>query len=399
MAKFDPVRCWIKSVGHSHSDSEGTENNYNYYISMFFEYVGRSAEEILGEYENSTDREFKRKYARYVKTLIANKMDTGYSPNTIANLVTTIQSFFKYNDLPLGFIPRGRRRVVYHNRDLAKEELIKILGASRPRERAFFTMMAQTGLRPTTLCKLKIKHILPDFRDGTIPCKTDVPQELAKGKYRNYFSFMGEESVKALKKYFLTRRNLNRESFLFVSHGRNPTEVSPKTFSAVFSRTARKLKQTGEIDFEAEYGKPAKLRLYNLRKYFRKYAGQAGADFVNFWMGHTLGVDEHYFSRDPELHRKMYMEKAMPHLRLETATPSETERELVDLRKEQEELRDERDFLHKRIGMLEARNDGLANAVYPLKNDASKAIEVAGKLQHQVDILTKKVEELSKQTC
>ena len=58
-------------------------------------------------------------------------------------------------------------------------------------------------------------------------------------------------------------------------------------------------------------------------------------EYVNFWMGHKTNYkaphipasDEHYFSReDVEFHRQLYKEKAMPHLRLETPTPSETDK-------------------------------------------------------------------------
>ncbi|MDH5795226.1 MAG: hypothetical protein OEZ24_03870 [Candidatus Bathyarchaeota archaeon] len=51
-------------------------------------------------------------------------------------------------------------------------------------------------------------------------------------------------------------------------------------------------------------------------------------------MGHTVreGVDEHYRPTDVEFHRKLYAEKAMPFLRLETATPTETEKTIEELR-------------------------------------------------------------------
>ncbi len=88
------------------------------------------------------------------------------------------------------------------------------------------------------------------------------------------------------------------------------------------------------LDFEQKApGKPRNVRLYSLRKFFRKCAGHAGQDYVKFWMGHSLGgVDSAYFSRDPEHHRKIYQEKAAPHLYIEHALESELE----DLRAEVE---------------------------------------------------------------
>jgi len=61
-------------------------------------------------------------------------------------------------------------------------------------------------------------------------------------------------------------------------------------------------------------------------------ATPAGHELVEFWMGHTGGVERHYQSKDPEWHRQQYAEKAMPHLRLETATPTETEKVIQELR-------------------------------------------------------------------
>ncbi len=81
-------------------------------------------------------------------------------------------------------------------------------------------------------------------------------------------------------------------------------------------------------------GKPSELRLYSLRKFFRKHAGQAGFENVQFWMGHVVqaGQEEHYRPRDVEFHRKLYAEKAMSFLRLEQPTPTETEKVIEDLR-------------------------------------------------------------------
>jgi len=104
------------------------------------------------------------------------------------------------------------------------------------------------------------------------------------------------------------------------------------------------------MDFEQkEEGKPRSVRLYNLRKFFRKYAGQAGVEYVNFWMGHKTNYkaphipasDVHYFSReDAEFQRQLYKERAMPFVRLETATPSETDKIISKQAEEIERLKD-----------------------------------------------------------
>ena len=66
-------------------------------------------------------------------------------------------------------------------------------------------------------------------------------------------------------------------------------------------------------------------------------------EFVQFWMGHTVnaGQDDHYRPRDVEFHRELYAEKAMPHLRLETATPTETDKAITTLEEENRELKNQ----------------------------------------------------------
>ena len=252
--------------------------------------------------------------------------------------MASVKSFFKYNDLPLGFVPTGNAEITFHNKDISKEEILAIIGISRIREQAFFSFMVQSGLRPDTIVSLQLKDL--ESLDK-VPCKVNVPKQKTKGNYGAYFTFIGEDALYYLKRYLSERKDLGPDSLLF-------TGVSGKISydrsipSRIFQEKARKLKASGQINYETKTkGKPAELRLYTLRKYFRRMASQAGPDFVNFWMGHSLGkVESAYFpgkGEEPsaeviEKHRTLYRDLALPNLRLETATPSETEKTIEDLR-------------------------------------------------------------------
>jgi len=195
--------------------------------------------------------------------------------------------------------------------------------------------------------------VQPDLYNGTIPCQIEVPKEIAKGKYHGYFTFIGHEAVKYLKGYLKSRAKLTPESFLFTRHG-SEEQATPKSFTHKFERNIRKLKAKGLVDFkQKKKGKPSEVRLYGLRKFFRKYAGQAGTDFVNFWMGHTLGVDAHYFSTDVEFHRKLYKRKALPFLRIEKETPTETVQTIKELRKQLKETRKQLEERDKMLNVLD----------------------------------------------
>lgn len=364
MKKFNVVEAWIDNIAYSHSKSETTSYEYKRELAIFCDFIGKTPQQILGDYEGMRDRDFKRKYAQYVRALVSKLLREGLAPNTIRNQVTVIKSFFKYNDLPLGHVPIGKAKIVFHNRDIDNSEIQHILEVSRPRDKAFDCMMAQGGFRPDTLCNLKVKHIEPEFSKGIVPCKVEVPEELAKGEFGAYFTFIGEESVKYLKAYLATRSGVGPEDYLFTSHGTDK-RANPKSFSTIFVRAIEKLKAKGIMDFEQkEEGKPRTVRLYNLRKFFRKHAGQAGIEYVNFWMGHKTDYkakhipasDVHYFSReDVEFQRQLYKEKAMPFLRLETATPSETEQTIQELRKEIEKRDNAIQDLTQKYAQLETK--------------------------------------------
>lgn len=348
MQKFNVVEAWLDNVAYSHSKSESTRVQYRRHLNRFCRFIGKTAEQILDEYEGMSDREFRRKYAQYVRALISKDLRDGYAPNTINLHVTSVKSFFLYNDLPLGHISIAKAKVMFHNRDIVKEEIQKILEVSRPRDKGFYCMMAQSGLRPETLCSLKLKHIEPEFSKGIIPCKIEVPEEITKGEFGAYFTFIGEESIKYLKAYLSTRPGIGPEDYLFTSHGKDK-QLSPKSISNIFRNAIEKLKEKRIMDFEQKQeGKPRSVRLYTLRKFFRKFGGQAGIEYVNFWMGHKANYkashipasDEHYFSReDVEFHRQLYKEKAMPHLRLETPTATETDKIIAGQAEEIEELK------------------------------------------------------------
>jgi integrase len=351
MKEFDVVQAWLDNVAYSHSKNSNTVLSYRFSLEQFCKFVEQTPQAILKEYETADDKVFRRKYAQYLRAYIGQLSRDGFAPNTMDSRVGAVKSFFKHNDLPLAYVPTAKKKVIFHNRDIAKEEIQNILKVSDPRDKAFYTMMAQSGLRPETLCNLRLKHIEPEFSQGVIPCKIDVPQELAKGEYGSYFTFMGEESVSFLKAYFSTRPGITKDDYLFTNHGTRD-QANPKSFSRIFARTIQKLREKGILDYELRADKPSELRLYNLRKYFKKHAGQMGSEESEFLMGHKQGVKDHYLPKDPEHYRQLYKEKAMPNLRLESSTPLESDKQIQELRGNLESLKAENQTLKEQMNTL-----------------------------------------------
>ena len=335
----DLVQVWLDNVSYSHSQSKQTENNYKSIWSRFSASIGMTAEEIVADYEHCSDRNTMRKYSQFVRFWIGKLSKEGLTNSSIRVMVVPIKSFFKYNDLPLGHIPQAMSGTVYHNRDITKEEIVQIMAITKIREKAFFAVMAQSGLRPHTIKQLKLKHL---EKFDKIPCKIEVPKEIAKGKYGSYMTFIGSDAIKYLKQYFAIRKDMSPESLLFCNYKDYTKSVNTKDVSRVFQLAAQKLEKSGALDYEIRKGKPSELRLYNLRKFFRKYANQMGFENVNYLMGHTVrGSDAHYKPQDPEFYRALYAEKAMPFLRLETSDPLETENAITAVKQENRELKEQ----------------------------------------------------------
>ena len=76
---------------------------------------------------------------------------------------------------------------------------------------------------------------------------------------------------------------------------------------------------------------------------------------MQFWMGHVVkaGQEEHYRPTDMEFHRELYAEKAMPFLRLETATPTETEEIIEELREQLKERDKEINALKESVAKIQ----------------------------------------------
>ena len=343
MAEIDLIKVWLDNVDLSHSKSKSTRGGYRRDMERFCMYAGTTPQKIFDEYQTSDEKRFRQKYGMILKAWQSDLTAGSYTPSTVANHVIAVESFFKYSDLPLGFIPKARREVIYHNRDIRKEEIQQILAAARPRERAFYAFMAQSGLRPETISLLQLKD-LPELDEGKVPCLVMVPKQKTKGKFGAYFTFIGEDALKYLKDYLATRADLTPESYLFAgANGKGCMGVSQP--SHAFANTLETLSKSGKIVHQKRGNrKPSEIHLYNLRKYFRNQAGPAGTDNVNFWMGHRIGgSDDNYKSREGqeqiEKLRIIYAEKAMPLLRLESNTPTETEKTISAQAKELEELK------------------------------------------------------------
>ena len=234
-----------------------------------------------------------------------------YAPLTVKNHLVGIKSFLRYWDIPLKVDLPKHCYVLYHNRDIKKEELKKILTFASPRDRVIWLIMAESGMRSDNATNLKYFQIKEDFEAARIPVKISLPSATLKDHVGDRFTFIGYEGFRELANY-LHGKKLGPNDYVFASEKQGlckGEQFTPASLSVKFNRLVQKLGIDYSRGKRQEVGRPKlkEIRLHGLRKYFRNNHG-ADSSYIEFWLGHSLGVDNHYISRDVEHHRKKYAE-------------------------------------------------------------------------------------------
>jgi len=312
ISQYNTVKFWLnKSCG-----SEKTKDTYLKQFGKFCNHLNVNPDALIQKWKTvrynwKKRQEFLDEWSEKVEVYTYNELEN-LASMTKTLTIAVILSFFKHNKIPLEVTKPKHPHVTYHNKDITQEQIKRILKYCTVRDKTFYLMMVESGLRPLTLCQLKFRDIKDEFKAKRIPMKIDLPASILKDRVGHRFSFIGEDSFKALNEYLSTRLPINDNDYVFIKEKRGKNEpVTPSSFSTIFSTLIVKL----EFDKPTGNGKPKSLRMYCLRKYFRNNIRVRDTSYRKFWMGRAFGVDEHYLTRDVETHREVY-EEAYPSFRI-----------------------------------------------------------------------------------
>jgi integrase len=303
------VEDWIAQV----CESETTKRVYLNDIRIFEKFLrdkwNISFADVVNDWRQvrrkgiNESEEFIEQWNDIVKSFNTYLKSQSYTPLFVKKVLTTVKSFFHFWDIPVKVLLPKNACVMFHNKDLTKEELRQILAYASPRDRVIWLLMAESGMRGSTAVSLQYWQIKEDFESGKVPMCIKLPSASLKDHVGDRFTFIGEDGYKALKEYLTPRMPLADSDLIFASErkGKVSGETSSvASLSVKFSRIVLKLKLA-----ECRGRKPKAIRLHGLRKYFRNNM-KAESAYVEFWLGHTLGTDAHYISRDISVHRKEY---------------------------------------------------------------------------------------------
>jgi integrase len=352
---------WVEDWMAARCESPKTREHYKFCLSHWVEFCrarfgkdalsmveGWRAVKRLGENERECWLEEWQDVVRSFNTWMKPK----FAPMTCKNLMSTLKSFCRYWIIPLTVDLPKRPCVIYHNRDLTKEEIKQIVSFASARDRVIYIVLVESGMRVGTAVRVKYWQIKEDFEKGRVPMRIVLPASEVKDRVGDRWTFIGDEGYVALKEYLARRIPLKDDEFVFASEKQGKVigdQFSPASISVKFNRLVQKL----DIDESTGHaGKPKKVRLHGLRKYFRNNM-RCDSSFREFWMGHSLGVDGHYVTRNDERQREEYA-KGYEYLRLGTANPTEALKQIEELRKENMMLKDQVGKLQQMAPSIEA---------------------------------------------
>jgi len=346
--------------------SKSTHDNYTHGLRLFCDFTGLTPIQLLEEAESEITNGTlmrQRKIKGYLITFRSMLKDRGLAPKTIGNIMTGVNSFYRFNDVDLPnlnnrkqFSPKPLKK---NTRWLEKSDVQAILDHAGVRDRAIILIMVSSGLSQVDVLNLQIKDVKIGYDEHT--GITTLSVRRIKTDY-DFTTFLSPEASKAVFNWIELRQKHEKskvrsdDDFLFTkrdvpdsyleTYDDSVRRLDKYGLMAIFRRLAR---ATGQ---ETDKGTWSLVRAHNLRKYFNSTLLNNGADifFTDYLMGHKIDqMHEAYYRADPKKLREKYI-KYLPFLSIE-----DTEVKIVESA-EYNELKQNYDVMCDRVKELERKD-------------------------------------------
>jgi integrase len=225
-----------------------TKKEYRHGIKKFYEWYGKSAEEILelrkDDLTQRTDEnliEYRNRAARFEKEIEkfhSYLLEQGYTVNTARNLTLGIRQLFRFYQMPIRI--RAGSKVAKtikttKNFPLNIEHVRTMFKVADLRERVILSMATDLGLRIGDFIKIR-KEQLPSLEQEppiAFDTMTNKEEVIAHG-------FLSQETADLLKVYLPTLEKKNNNPYLFPSNG--DSHISDEWLNRLLQRLAEKAK-------------------------------------------------------------------------------------------------------------------------------------------------------------
>lgn len=292
---FKAGKRWLNAIKVDKSGSKHTEREYTRAIYTYCKWIGKNPDQLIADRKQELKNEDTKKNAedkvREFCVMLQNTRDI--TRTTIATKYhAPVKSFYNYNDLPLKL--KTPKHTMRRREPHTTEEIKALMQIANVRERAIITVLKDSGISRQDVVKLTYGDIKTEFETE----KQFIHLKVVRQKESlEYDTFIGKNTVECLKAYLNKRKNLGEQitddSPLIASL--QGTSISPEGLSLIFIRLSK------EVGF--------KTSPHRFRKFFESHLGlSVPSMLVRYWMGHSLGVEGHYFLPPIEKQREKYVE-------------------------------------------------------------------------------------------
>jgi len=338
---IEVVRNWLNHLHMAGYGSINTERDYIYKLRRFCNQTELSPLKII---------EVARKdIKKFENDIIANwwlhREKAGENRHYIVEKYAVLRLFLRYHDILLTTKIKKERRP--RRTLMSKTDLRNLVDLSSPKLKSMLLFMRDSGLGPTDMLSCRYKLIKKDYETNTLPITLSLTRIKTK---EPLITFLGAESIAALRTWLEYRerrlgRKLKDEDLLFPVGVTTNKTMTYAGFYDLFSKARNK---AGLVDMDP----------YDLRRYFISQLSVAGmnAEMVEYLVGHSLGANNSYLLPSIEQLRNEYFKHYSAitfEVQLNGTKVAKIEEEVEQLRKENEELKQERKLAIGRLDAIE----------------------------------------------
>lgn len=332
----DPaVQRWLRKYG-----SISTRKNFAFYVLKYFDWLKETKRVTLSPSEllkvnlenvygsGPTEVVKKREHTDWLQEYISlNGPLGGYSNSYRRTAATAIRSFYIRNDSPLF----GDFEVPFNTYEQKLTRQISVADARRYisilplRSKVICTCLLQCGMRITEFLHLQWKAVQRSIETEEVPAKI----LLRNDRGREYFTFLGNDGLAAIKLYLsyrrsLVRKNIQPDEYVFIN------DVGCKSYRTdrpllkdyVERQIVRAVTAKGLTEKKTGQQWRCEFHPHALRHLFKTECAHAGINpmISEYWMGHDKGV-EYVYNHQHELHPEDFVEayrKVEPYLSIST---------------------------------------------------------------------------------
>lgn len=279
------------------SGSPQTCYTYIQHVYQYTTWLDSTPDQIIQDLKpdgNTIDPERLQNHTKFVNDYIADLQDRGLTPGTIHNHLKACKALYHANDVKIEFKGKIKNRITYKDRAPTSEELVRVLDVGDLREKTIVALLALGGFREGTLSKLRYRHVKEDLENNKSPIHIHIEENITKGRYGDYDTFIGNEAEQYLKLYLNQRRagtrrlqpeTLTDDSPLIRDKSNKPAKpLAPKQISHLVHQLYVRAGLTRHRDGHYD------LRTHSLRKYFKTQMIVLGcqSEYVDYFMGHVM---------------------------------------------------------------------------------------------------------------